>query len=271
MLSFFISNTIMLSANKFIDAYIETFEPDIEIQTNDDEKIKVHKIILTSHSSVFKNMLENCKNSETVSVDCEADIFKILLTILHYKYKITDLNHWPTFIKLVNLLDYYNFNELLDIATTVFNYGIISPHLLFDFYKQIINKSIKKSCLFRIFDILRIDVFHSLQSLVQSITCDEMAQIITEYKVPSYGKEKYILGEEKLYSFVCSWKSTHTDIENNEAVKSTIKNILDMIDIDKFKTSALVKHSTLLHKDYGDKFITVLLKKLNDLGPERFA
>ncbi len=244
-----------LPKDKFTDLYFIHNEPDLEVHIKD-EIIKVHKMVLM-HSEIFKNMLLDCKQTNFLTIDCDSKIFKIVIDILSYKITKKEVNSTITFddlIKLINLLDYLNIHELIDVFEKKFNEYELKSENMYEIYKTIKYKPIKNICLHKIFNDL--DPPGSREKLVKIIdNCDNMMYIIQE------GRKKNT-PELYIYAIVLCWIKIHNSKENKQDSEN-INKLLSMVDISKFKLRDLIKYSRRLLLDYGEKFTTILLKKLH--------
>ncbi len=250
-----------LPPDSFIKNYFSSNEPDLEIQIGE-KKIKVHKIILTTHSEVFRDMLKNCKDCETITIDCDLGTFNLLLSILHHKYTLHELTElgWLPFIKLTNLLDYYNFEELIKISHNVFKTCTIPNESIFYIYKEMKCKCIKKDCLVEICMAFK---FHRFSNkILEIISSSDMMQFMIDYKGQS---ECTMLPESELCEIIYHWRNINNsknvaDIEMNTIAS---RNMLKLLDLTKFRLSELTKHMHDLYKDLGEDFISVLFQKLD--------
>ncbi len=100
-----------LPKNTFVEKYFREMEPDLEV-TVGNEIVKVHKILLTLYSSIFKTQLLECKQNDNIVVKCNnVKIFKTLMEILACKRTVLQFDDdisVDEYIELVNLANFYN-------------------------------------------------------------------------------------------------------------------------------------------------------------------
>ncbi|CAG5093614.1 Similar to SPOPL: Speckle-type POZ protein-like (Homo sapiens) [Cotesia congregata] len=117
----FNDGTLCAKLYKNMEAYFENSEfSDVKIRAKNNEEFSAHKIILSSNSSVFQQMLttdmkekkENCINLP----ELDADIIKELLFFLYHGKLDKAGDNSATLLELVKVADMYCISELKRIC-----------------------------------------------------------------------------------------------------------------------------------------------------------
>ncbi len=240
-----------LSKDIFTELYFNTHEPDLDLQIGD-EVVKVHKILLSMHSSVLKSMLEYTQKDEIVKLDFQPKSFKALVDIISYKINQSTINSFKIdeMIELINLADYLNIEKIfyplekdLIKCLTIAN--------IYHTYKAVKNKSVKKSLIHEIYNFFRFDSADLMKSITDG---NDMLYFIEDCKKSGY----YLYNEGDYYSLICLWRSQH--IEN---ANEYVNKMLALIDINKFDNRELIKYMKHLYNDFGQTFSNIISDKLN--------
>ncbi len=167
------------------------------------------------------------------------------------------------FIELINLVDYYNIEKLFDVVVKEFQKYDFSAENIYSKYKQVKYKPVKKICLDMIYKFLA-EGGDSREMLLNTIVNgSDLIYFIEEYKKLNDNRISDLI----LYSLIYSWKDMHiqkNDIKHNKIINDHFKNLLLLIDLNKFTLTELSERYMFMFNDFGKTYTKILTDKINN-------
>ncbi len=264
------SDKYYIPKDTFTDLYFETQEPDFDVHVGD-EVIKVHKLLLTMYSPILRTMLLECEqdSSFTLTIDCKPKIFKKLIAMLSCQQSVEEIDkefYFDEYIELINLADYYDIEKLLKPLENGFYEYNLTVDNIYEKYKAIKSKNIKKACLYEIYTQFKDEPVGDLETLLKSITSgDDMVNFYEEHAKIKDCNLTCIVPEARLYSIAQKWRDLHATAQEINIItySAYYKKLLQIIDLNDFRPDELIKMGRVLYSDFDKKYVNVLLEKVD--------